>query len=421
MQSIDTLVGDGFGEQMRHKIDKNFSALPSAHVGGNASLTNISYGARMEGLGQASGYDYGSKNISITMPDNPITGKPMGEGMFTSLHRSNRFLRAFQDLGASEEYVGVESSKSSLFGSLFSGTRSNFGGNKTKKSPHMGKQASSGTLISWIIRHEMGHAVDQQIKFTKNRGKLDVFGGWREYEDDQVKEIVQAMLTKAPNISYDTRMIDGGKFIGDMLFDVFSKGHKDCLDELKKMQADAKAPQAASQSTSGQFKTWLKAAKPALIKEIQAALDWAGVALSQPWMFSDGASDKLGINGRVYQRDHYGTWVSYLASARANALSSYQFSSPGEWFAEAYAAFYDPSGKNRSALTPTVAEWFKTNLGESGDKGEATLTKGGTLGTLEELDESKVDTSNVGNSKLSDLPEDLKMMAKKKRRMGMRF
>lgn len=40
--------------------------------------------------------------------------------------------------------------------------------------------------------------------------------------------------------------------------------------------------------------------------------------LAQPWMFPNGAADKLAVNGRVFQRNHYGTWVSYLASARAN-------------------------------------------------------------------------------------------------------
>jgi hypothetical protein len=149
------------------------------------------------------------------------------------------------------------------------------------------------------------------------------------------------------------------------------------------------------------------------LKEIIAALDWALTALSQPWMFTDGASDKLGVNGRVFHRDHYGTWVSYLAGARANALSSYQFSSPGEWFAEAYAAFYDPKGKNRDNLNPSVLEWFKVNLGEADDKGEATLTKGGTLGTLEEMDDKFSDSDEIRGAKDGELPEDMKKVAAK--------
>ena len=54
--------------------------------------------------------------------------------------------------------------------------------------------------------------------------------------------------------------------------------------------------------------------------------------LAQPWMFPNGAADKLAVNGQVFKRNHYGTWVSYMASVRAKPLSSYQFSSLGEWF-----------------------------------------------------------------------------------------
>jgi hypothetical protein len=410
--NLDTIIAQGFGSDMRHKIDKVFSSLPSAHVSGNTSLVNIGYGQKMEGLGQASGYDYGEKRIQMVLPDNPITGQPMGEGIFTSLKRSNGLIRALMDFGASEEYVGVGSG-TSLFGNLITGKRSNFSGKKNKKSPVMGKLAGSGTLVNWILRHEMGHAVDQQIKFTKTRGKIDIFGGWQQYEDDQIKEVAEAMLTKAPSLSFDTRMIKDGKPFGDMFLETLQENHQACLEEFKKMKADAKDPKNASQSKSGQFKTWLKAASKSQLKEINALLDWAITALSQPWMFTDGASDKLAINGRVFHRDHYGTWVSYLADARANALSSYQFSSPGEWFAEVYAAFYDPNGKNRANLNPTVIEWFKTNLGEAGDKGEATLTKGGNLGTLSEMDDKFSDSDTIRGAEEDELPEDLKKVSSK--------
>jgi hypothetical protein len=410
--NLDTVIAQGFGGHMRKEIDEVFSALPSAHVGGNASLINIGYGQRMEGLGQASGYDYGEKRIQMVLPDNPITKKPMGEGLFTSLKRSNKLIRTIMDMGASEDYVGVGSGKG-LFGNLLTGKRSNFSGNKTKKSPKMGKLAESGSLVNWIIRHEMGHSVDQQIKFTKTRGKVDTFGGWQQYEGDQIKEVVTAMLTKNTSIDYKTPMINQGKYIGDMFLETFQAVHSEALDEVKKMLADAKNPAKASQSKSGQFKKWLQSASKTQLKEIIAALDWALTALSQPWMFTDGASDKLGVNGRVFHRDHYGTWVSYLAGARANALSSYQFSSPGEWFAEAYAAFYDPKGKNRDNLNPSVLEWFKVNLGEADDKGEATLTKGGTLGTLEEMDDKFSDSDEIRGAKDGELPEDMKKVAAK--------
>ena len=61
--------------------------------------------------------------------------------------------------------------------------------------------------------------------------------------------------------------------------------------------------------------------------------------------------------------DHYGRWQSYLREARTYAVSNYQFSEPGEWFAEAYAAFYSDDASARNALSPSVRAWFTVNLG----------------------------------------------------------
>jgi hypothetical protein len=70
----------------------------------------------------------------------------------------------------------------------------------------------------------------------------------------------------------------------------------------------------------------------------------------------------LDIGGRIYQVDQYGTWVSYLRSARERALSNYQFSTSHEWFAEAYAAFYDPNPAPRGQLSQPVRDWFQDEL-----------------------------------------------------------
>ena len=43
---------------------------------------------------------------------------------------------------------------------------------------------------------------------------------------------------------------------------------------------------------------------------------------------------------RVYQQGYPGQWYSYDSAAQAEGLTNYQFRAPGEWFAEAYAAFY---------------------------------------------------------------------------------
>jgi hypothetical protein len=46
------------------------------------------------------------------------------------------------------------------------------------------------------------------------------------------------------------------------------------------------------------------------------------------------------INGRVYQEAYKDDWNSYEATERKKGVSSYQFRSPSEWFAEVYSAYF---------------------------------------------------------------------------------
>lgn len=43
----------------------------------------------------------------------------------------------------------------------------------------------------------MGHAVDHKIKWTKQRAMLPQFGGWRQYDEnnvDELDEVASALL-----------------------------------------------------------------------------------------------------------------------------------------------------------------------------------------------------------------------------------
>jgi hypothetical protein len=57
------------------------------------------------------------------------------------------------------------------------------------------------------------------------------------------------------------------------------------------------------------------------------------------WEKKNGAT-AFAIDGRIYQESYKGDWCSYEATQRKKGVSSYQFRSPVEWFAEAYAAFF---------------------------------------------------------------------------------
>lgn len=61
--------------------------------------------------------------------------------------------------------------------------------------------------------------------------------------------------------------------------------------------------------------------------------------------------------------DEYRVWCSYLKSARGQAVSNYQFASKGEWFAEAFAAYYGPVDSQNSKLSEEVRDFFENNVG----------------------------------------------------------
>jgi len=58
------------------------------------------------------------------------------------------------------------------------------------------------------------------------------------------------------------------------------------------------------------------------------------------WDRGDSAAKKYAIGSSVYQECYEGQWVSYALSARASKVTDYQFRADGEWYAEAYAAFF---------------------------------------------------------------------------------
>jgi hypothetical protein len=309
-----------------------------------------------------------------------------------------------------------------MVGDIASGKRDVMSGKKTTDSPHMGKLAKKGSLVSWIVRHETGHAVDKQIQFTSKRSKLEMFGGWKQYESkDELKELAKVMATKG-GISPDTEIEKGVK-LTDFLANVEEKDHSECLRDFESMveaikhakkrkaytpPQEGKGEDAKNVPERVKFSSWANTASTSELDAALKMIEYAKQALGQPWMLADGAKDKLTVNGRVYQRDTYGTWVSYLASARNNAVSAYQFSTPSEWFAEAYATFYNPDQSLRNTMRPDVVQWFTENLGDLNQTTDANLSAGGVLGTLADIDEKKVNTDDIPSTDKADLPADLK-------------
>lgn len=87
---------------------------------------------------------------------------------------------------------------------------------------------------------------------------------------------------------------------------------------------------------------------PADAKEIaeHPAVEWGRAVIEKGtygglYWGGDAAAQKYSVGGRIYQESYPDKWWSYSLAARGTAVSEYQFRAPGEWFAEAYSAFYE--------------------------------------------------------------------------------
>jgi hypothetical protein len=88
-----------------------------------------------------------------------------------------------------------------------------------------------------------------------------------------------------------------------------------------------------------------------------------------PWNTATGG---IALDGRIFQEGYAGEWNSYAADARTRKVSRYQFRTAAEWFAEAYAAYYQPPGPKGTVLAaadPATKRWFDANVDPKGGAG----------------------------------------------------
>ena len=77
-------------------------------------------------------------------------------------------------------------------------------------------------------------------------------------------------------------------------------------------------------------------------------------------------------------------WASYATESRDRSVSKYQFRAPQEWFAEAYATYYEPgmkSGGNKGGMGDgSGGASAASGEGAGGAKGNSTMSAGAACG-----------------------------------------
>lgn len=250
--------------------------------------------------------------------------------------------------------------------------------------------------------HEIGHAVDDNMRFMKDRAGDDFYGGWERLTTDQVAQMVcsksgfftrwkkypESILRKMV-----VKCLDGGvkrdawelekayadkaPTVTELLNDPGVKHAEkrrsewENLDDLPS-EANDELGKAKSGFKSGLQKNTAEIIiRMILLKRVKAddAIDevlselkgtpaapseqewdtfmkdplftWCVTARKyDSWKLGAAhAKDVAKMDGNCYTRDKKG-WFKYSFAARAKGISKYQFNAPAEWFSELYAAFY---------------------------------------------------------------------------------
>ncbi|WP_097901736.1 hypothetical protein [Streptomyces sp. b94] len=326
----DDRPNDHFSHSMLNRIDGVLGSLPTQDVRDNPELVAIQpAGADTESA--ASLYDGDDRSITMVSP----FGMP--SWLYTELNRAVSWQRSLMDKGAMADYEGISEAGDKALG---------IAGEKRQVMGGTSDVLANGNLVKWTLRHEIGHSVDKQSGWAQNLKHEARFGGWEAY--GSARQVALAILTEAG--------------LGDQL-DVTDRYHMSLIDSVE-VALDPEGARAAPERLTNladgfpdqddQFRT-----------RLARVVEFGRLALAQPWTLTNGGGDTLAIENRTYHVDHYGQWVSYLRAERErHAVSNYQFSTPDEWFAEAYAAYHDPKPGPRARLNPGAREWFE----ERGDQ-----------------------------------------------------
>lgn len=170
--------------------------------------------------------------------------------------------------------------------------------------------------------HEIGHAVDDRLKFMTAKTNIEQYGGWMEHTIEEIADVAcdkKSFYADFPLFPQPLLK----EFLVEML-----KGGKPLVKvvPLLKSQDPVPSKPEVERLIGHQAVLWCQA--------IKLVNDDTG-------LWEKGASSKdYEIDGRVYQQAYTNRWVSYKSSTRAKGVSSYQFRAAGEWFAEIYATFY---------------------------------------------------------------------------------
>ena len=209
------------------------------------------------------------------------------------------------------------------------------------------------------VRHEVGHAVDQEIGWSASHASESKRGGWKDYQVNHAAA-VDDMLAEAKGGTIANMGVNRKADLRQILIDCLANGNLSSLGTGLGALGWYGKMQPANQQ-----KLWTDLNADPIVVAIRKGLN-------DPWY--NHPDDPPVVGKHVYQRSYPAAfWVRYEVAARKRLVSKYQFRAPGEWFAEVYAAYYRQDGGKKKGqrlakFDSDTKSWFDWNV-DRGYKG----------------------------------------------------
>jgi len=207
---------------------------------------------------------------------------------------------------------------------------------EAQSNPDASSEAEAYNYFDSMVRHEIGHAVDAALHVSDTYGRTPAGGGWDTHGG--TPELAAESLLAAVGVVGlpEHRALALRTSITALI--------NANLDTSSDLQCGGTAATVWSMEVFRQQFADLQDAPyfHELVEQLRAIhADGSGQA---------GARAPREVGGRCFIRGYAGYLISFDGPAYARRVSDYQFRAPGEWFAEAYAAYFNPDHPGGAAL-----------------------------------------------------------------------